>query len=389
MVTRSGRTAVHPRGRGEHERLLAPPAGLTVHPRGRGEHGPWQSDPASCPGSSPRARGTRKDKCDRSYQTRFIPAGAGNTSRSNQNLSPCTVHPRGRGEHPTSSCIGNPAIGSSPRARGTHPQRTARAHLRRFIPAGAGNTDGRGGCDCPLPVHPRGRGEHLRLICFGLRLPGSSPRARGTRPDSLPRRHAGRFIPAGAGNTADRSQSGRMRPVHPRGRGEHGSPPAIQTMTGGSSPRARGTRCCGVLHLLPSRFIPAGAGNTKSLAENPFTVPVHPRGRGEHAAPAVRAPPSFGSSPRARGTRADAGPQRLHLRFIPAGAGNTAEELPTSHCRSVHPRGRGEHGKRKGPFPFLSGSSPRARGTRHHRTAYGRRWRFIPAGAGNTPRHTP
>ena len=152
--------------------------------------------------------------------------------------------------------------------------------------------------------------------------------------------------------------------VHPRGRGEHiPSSFALRSMIG-SSPRARGTRAQDVhLHDL-FRFIPAGAGNTRCVTRISCRIMVHPRGRGEHVDNHQRTARNTGSSPRARGThRARRHPHRGR-RFIPAGAGNTSSTSSHIAMVSVHPRGRGEHGVLTATCSRPSGSSPRARGTR-------------------------
>ena len=73
----------------------------------------------------------------------------------------------------------------------------------RFIPAGAGNTAGGHASRRPLPVHPRWRGEHVASASMPASLDGSSPLARGTRALKQRIERQRRFIPAGAGNTAD------------------------------------------------------------------------------------------------------------------------------------------------------------------------------------------
>ena len=72
------------------------------------------------------------------------------------------------------------------------------------------------------------------------------------------------------------------------------------------------------------RFIPTCAGNTRNTAQSRIASTVHPRMRGEHNRRNRRVPSARGSSPHARGTRAD--PDRLlaRHRFIPACAGNTS-----------------------------------------------------------------
>ncbi len=52
----------------------------TVYPRWRGEHAALESENASLKGLSPLARGTHGLADERGQLTRFIPAGAGNTT---------------------------------------------------------------------------------------------------------------------------------------------------------------------------------------------------------------------------------------------------------------------------------------------------------------------
>ncbi len=172
-------------------------------------------------GSSPRARGTRLGVANQQPQQRFIPACAGNTSRSTLSSRPSAVHPRVRGEHrPT---IEDPvsSIGSSPRARGTLYNSLPGILRGRFIPACAGNTLGRWRVSDTRPVHPRVRGEHYRSRKSAEKDHGSSPRARGTRCRRYSWGTQSRFIPACAGNTAGRCKPTAAAAVHPRVRGEH------------------------------------------------------------------------------------------------------------------------------------------------------------------------
>jgi len=276
------------------------------------------------------------------------------------------VHPRGRGEH--------------------FSNRPALACALRFIPAGAGNTIA-GSCGrTGSPVHPRGRGEHApSRVCLPF-VCGSSPRARGTPPMGDRGRRHGRFIPAGAGNTTIGALNRIGRVVHPRGRGEHGTAQLLPSALYGSSPRARGTQQQPLLLPTLQRFIPAGAGNTSVRSACQFPCPVHPRGRGEHVSEASRQRAEDGSSPRARGTRVDHLAFARRRRFIPAGAGNTECAPPIHRCAAVHPRGRGEHANQVRIGATGDGSSPRARGTLRPRRDRQEHHRFIPAGAGNTPR---
>ncbi len=172
---------------------------------------------------------------------RFIPAGAGNTPSPGAVAGAIPVHPRWRGEHLTSSWSRPLRTGSSPLARGTHDPGDVETETVRFIPAGAGNTLARAYALIKETVHPRWRGEHLTAEHFGMSSGGSSPLARGTLPAEQIQNESERFIPAGAGNTRT-SRSGWMRTaVHPRWRGEHEVVGADHFLPAGSSPLARGT----------------------------------------------------------------------------------------------------------------------------------------------------
>ena len=198
----------------------------------------------------------------RDVATRFIPAGAGNTLASDSTLTACPVYPRWRGEHQQRYNIEGLTCGLSPLARGTPANIGAIIPEFRFIPAGAGNT----GALCIPPrgpaVYPRWRGEHQRLTTKTIVLPGLSPLARGTRPQTEREEEITRFIPAGAGNTYEIRPLTVVCAVYPRWRGEHAAADVNGDMNNGLSPLARGTpgRC--YCRSKPSRFIPAGAGNT-------------------------------------------------------------------------------------------------------------------------------
>ena len=172
---------------------------------------------------------------------------------------------------------------------------------------------------------------------------GSSPLARGTLRGDPGRGSQRRFIPAGAGNTRNLALMPSMMSVHPRWRGEHPIAGDQPKSNCGSSPLARGTLwLSSSLHLRP-RFIPAGAGNTCADSRGWSPSTVHPRWRGEHVIVGNLGYITTGSSPLARGTLHRAEPHRRALRFIPAGAGNTAPALSRRPGFSVHPRWRGEH----------------------------------------------
>ena len=137
-------------------------ARLQVHPRACGERA-RAIDPFETPiGSSPRVRGTLVNRRTIGRLDRFIPARAGNASKTSISLIRETVHPRACGERALTRTSRKSESGSSPRVRGT-----------------------------PLPccvsssrcaVHPRACGERRVLHQFPRHDAGSSPRVRGTHP---------------------------------------------------------------------------------------------------------------------------------------------------------------------------------------------------------------
>ena len=299
---------------------------------------PYQS---TC-GSSPRARGTGRDRAVTNARSRFIPACAGNGHAASESMNLTAVHPRVRGERVTGSFGLISKDGSSPRARGTG------LHLRggpaggRFIPACAGNGRPRPPHRGRPAVHPRVRGERLILSPLARSSIGSSPRARGTVLEGFCNRLECRFIPACAGNGLLCMKGAGWPPVHPRVRGERGGKKTAAPYLHGSSPRARGTGPRHGALYLPPRFIPACAGNGLAPSTRQGQQTVHPRVRGERR---VKADPAFletGSSPRARGTVLDHLDCALGIRFIPACAGNGRFPLETRSDGPVHPRVRGE-----------------------------------------------
>ncbi len=233
-------------------------------------------------GSSPRARGTLAERARLHLVQRFIPASAGNTQALAGPAAPGAVHPRERGEHSSSRTTSKNITGSSPRARGTRQRRRwHRVHVR-FIPASAGNTRPRRQSRRDSTVHPRERGEHRRRITAGARGCGSSPRARGTLHRCAAISARSRFIPASAGNTSSPGVTPSECAVHPRERGEHVRLVILGYWEPGSSPRARGTHGHSADGHLRPRFIPASAGNTRCSRGRSSGRTVHPRERGEH-----------------------------------------------------------------------------------------------------------
>ena len=172
-------------------------------------------------GSSPRVRGTHLQGARHQALERFIPACAGNTLLRQPVEPPLTVHPRVCGEHLKEYRNPYPSTGSSPRVRGTQLEGVHVGGVGRFIPACAGNTSRRRNSDGLISVHPRVCGEHPKVNGATLRSFGSSPRVRGTRPERHCGVQGQRFIPACAGNTVNAPVFRAFMSVHPRVCGEH------------------------------------------------------------------------------------------------------------------------------------------------------------------------
>ncbi len=135
-----------------------------VYPRWRGEHVNIQIYGRQLYGLSPLARGTHWSGSNGQSCKRFIPAGAGNTRQLSAMFLLASVYPRWRGEHPITMNISGARCGLSPLARGTHRQKVQKKEASRFIPAGAGNTSAISEILNPWPVYPRWRGEHTKTI---------------------------------------------------------------------------------------------------------------------------------------------------------------------------------------------------------------------------------
>ncbi len=215
--------------------------------------------------------------------------------------------------------------GLSPLARGTHRCNGCGRSAGRFIPAGAGNTTPVTQYFHIVTVYPRWRGEHGSDFFTIDIFFGLSPLARGTPTVNFSARVTGRFIPAGAGNTSSGRLIAIIRSVYPRWRGEHPSWRHSVNLLRGLSPLARGTR----LEITNERSDPA----------------VYPRWRGEHSSASSHPASADGLSPLARGTRMTFVWDEPRPRFIPAGAGNTSRRDILPSGISVYPRWRGEHGK--------------------------------------------
>ncbi len=232
-----------------------------VHPRVCGEQPLIDAAARFAFGSSPRVRGTGAGNHPSLLRFRFIPACAGNRLHISSANWLWAVHPRVCGEQFSGPFPRNGSPGSSPRVRGTVLVGRPEVLETRFIPACAGNSSRSPIPAFRRPVHPRVCGEQHKQIGKISTEIGSSPRVRGTAhflPLSF--RHF-RFIPACAGNSILVAADDFPAAVHPRVCGEQRRNLASRLVWIGSSPRVRGTDAKDMLEYAIHRFIPACAGN--------------------------------------------------------------------------------------------------------------------------------
>ena len=172
------------------------------HPRSRGVYAVCAVALRSAPGSSPLARGLLIRVGADSNPSGIIPARAGFTPRGSCASCERGDHPRSRGVYVRRIFSSSTGSGSSPLARGLRRDRQVRCDPVRIIPARAGFTLPRGRTGRAYSDHPRSRGVYLPIACWFRITLGSSPLARGLLARVDPRAREGRIIPARAGFTA-------------------------------------------------------------------------------------------------------------------------------------------------------------------------------------------
>ena len=212
------------------------------HPRSRGVYTTSASPSCDWEGSSPLARGLPHQRPQRVHRPRIIPARAGFTARSRATAVMIRDHPRSRGVYRALDEALEDAGGSSPLARGLLFGRAGRYGEGRIIPARAGFTAMSTRPLRPGRDHPRSRGVYASRSAGLSAHQGSSPLARGLR---QPVRRAQRppgIIPARAGFTTAPWAGRRGRTDHPRSRGVYVEGAGAEGAPSGSSPLARGLR---------------------------------------------------------------------------------------------------------------------------------------------------
>ena len=237
---------------------------------------------------------------------------------------------------------------------------------------------------CRRWAHPRSRGADFTSTQKEREQRGSSPLARGGHP-----RHRGQvdvpgLIPARAGRTTARSRSGETPRAHPRSRGADQGWSPNSSAPAGSSPLARGGRADVGGHRCSPGLIPARAGRTRPASRAGLRRWAHPRSRGADVGWAGGRPVSEGSSPLARGGRVGQAVADRSRGLIPARAGRTRVRSSSSTTPRAHPRSRGADLPEHDRDAAVWGSSPLARGGQEPAPVGGSPPGLIPARAGRT-----
>ena len=240
------------------------------------------------------------------------------------------------------------------------------------------------GYQCSLRDHPRSRGVYDVEIIRGSQSWGSSPLARGLRRRRGDSRRCVWIIPARAGFTPAGFWTVIGGTDHPRSRGvyEGGRNPKMYFY--GSSPLARGLRADVLTTSRVNRIIPARAGFTWGERAGIGPCSDHPRSRGVYLGPIQRRFAFVGSSPLARGLHSVFCVSFEFVRIIPARAGFTYGPGRPYEGRGDHPRSRGVYVGSAAALARAAGSSPLARGLRRLLLQVTVQPGIIPARAGFT-----
>ena len=158
--------------------------------------------------------------------------------------------------------------------------------------------------------------------------------------------------------------------------------PTTMAMMVGLSPRVRGNRFNRVIQRLPSRSIPACAGEPSRWTLRVGRFRVYPRVCGGTAILTLRVKGDEGLSPRVRGNHEGRVDVTYTRRSIPACAGEPADYQDYCFAHSVYPRVCGGTPANSPPVCPVIGLSPRVRGNHGQRGYHGPNAGSIPACAG-------
>ena len=196
------------------------------HPRSRGVYLRRRYSVGNSAGSSPLARGLRRERSPPGASDGIIPARAGFTDTAAKKADANADHPRSRGVYRQPTC--------------------------KAAPSGD---------------HPRSRGVYTADTVTEPHSDGSSPLARGLQGAVGARREHPGIIPARAGFTASKRRPGPSPRDHPRSRGVYACPRNQSATRFGSSPLARGLPHRLGVEFIERGIIPARAGFTTLLGD--------------------------------------------------------------------------------------------------------------------------
>ena len=273
-------------------------------------------------------------------------------------------------------------LGLSPRVRGKRDDQPARLHPRRSIPACAGEARALVRHHPPVGVYPRVCGGSLFAPALDVAFGGLSLRVRGKHASTGGWTAQNRSIPACAGEACVASPARCGWRVYPRVCGGSRSIVPARRLKAGLSPRVRGKRFSFPAIQPSSRSIPACAGEARNQGHRYHLNKVYPRVCGGSEGLVCPYPDAAGLSPRVRG-KLGVG-QRIGYPegSIPACAGEARHQPPPDGYESVYPRVCGGSVGGSDGVNGVAGLSPRVRGKPTDRGANQRRYRSIPACAG-------
>ncbi len=307
-----------------------------------------------------------------------IPACAGEPLEDALRVDMSRVYPRVCGGTRALSAKPPTPGGLSPRVRGNPGDRSARAHRVWSIPACAGEPIIGLALVGRLKVYPRVCGGTTLSEAALRLLAGLSPRVRGNQIDAYLQAVGRGSIPACAGEPSRLFRRERARAVYPRvcgGTRGYGDRDASRD---GLSPRVRGNHDRPPFALLHIRSIPACAGEPLPLGRYGSSQEVYPRVCGGTEQIHAAHDEEDGLSPRVRGNLARELCDPVYARSIPACAGEPAS-LPAWWRRSsVYPRVCGGTRYVDVQHWLRAGLSPRVRG--NHQPG-----RTAPAAHGSIP----
>ena len=219
-------------------------------------------------------------------------------------------------------------------------------------------------CHACISVYPRPRGgTSLRRAEAGWRG-GLSPPTRGNRGNQRMSISVAGSIPAHAGEPFGRGTSPPTARVYPRPRGGTRRRPHRGPPSRGLSPPTRGNPPPSASRTAFAGSIPAHAGEPFRRTSAPPAAWVYPRPRGGTQIGAARRAGVSGLSPPTRGNQGRSDTASRRFRSIPAHAGEPAAVRIEDRLRGVYPRPRGGTAPRRERSQSLTGLSPPTRGNR-------------------------